>query len=95
MGFEKVFVVNAEYCVDAGNARAPFRDAHVQRALELRAAGTVVLAGGFEDLSGSLVIYRAPDQDAVRTIVESDVYWREGVWVGYTVRPCMVLERDG
>jgi uncharacterized protein YciI len=90
-GFEKVFVVQARYCEDAVNARAPHRDAHVSRALELRAAGTVVLAGAFEDLWGSLVVYRAADEAAVREIVESDVYWREGVWVEYDVRPCNVL----
>ena len=93
-GFEKLFVVDATYCEDGGNARAPFREAHVKRAVELRAAGTVVLAGGFEDLSGSLVIYRAPDEAAVREVVESDIYWREGVWVGYTVRACNVLTEE-
>ncbi len=90
-GIEKLFVVEATYTEDAANARAPFREEHLSRARELRADGRIALVGAFEDLSGSLVVYRVPDEAAVRELVEADVYWRNGVWVDYRVRPCNVI----
>lgn len=90
-GTEKLFVVEATYTEDAANARTPFREEHLSRAHELRADGRIALVGAFEDLSGSLVVYRVPDEACARELVEADVYWRNRVWVDYRIRPYNAL----
>jgi uncharacterized protein YciI len=47
----------------------------------------VLEAGGFLDMSGSLLLVRAADADAALAIARAHVYMREGVWVEARVRP--------
>lgn len=84
---EPVFVIEATYGLDAAELRPPHRPAHLARIAALRAAGVVLEAGGFLDMSGSLLLVRAADADAALAIAREDVYMREGVWVEARVRP--------
>jgi uncharacterized protein len=84
---EPVFVVEATYGPDAAELRPPHRPTHLARMAALRAAGVVLEAGGFLDMSGSLLLVRAADADAALAIAREDVYMREGVWVEARVRP--------
>ncbi len=93
---ERIFVVEADYGPDVEQRRPPVRRAHLERSLALARRGTIVATGAFTDLSGSLVLVRAEDEMAVRSLVESDVYWSSGVWVRYRVREfgLLVESRD-
>ncbi len=92
---EPVFVIEATYAPDAAETRAPHRPTHLARIAELRAAGIVLEAGAFPDLSGSLLLVRAADTDAALALAAEDVYMREGVWVEARVRPFVrVARRD-
>ncbi len=84
---EPIFVIEATYAPDAAQARTPHRPTHLARMAELRAAGIVLEAGGFADMSGSLLLVRAADTDAALALAAEDVYMREGVWVEARVRP--------
>lgn len=84
---ESIFVVEATYGPDAAELRPPHRPAHLARMAALRAAGAVLEAGGYLDMSGSLLLVRAADADAALAIARDDVYMREGVWVDARVRP--------
>lgn len=84
--FATAWVVEARYVADAAERRAPFREEHLARLQQLHETGRLLFGGAFEDLSASLMGYLLPSEAAVRELVESDVYWRNGVWVGYTVR---------
>jgi len=90
---EPIFVIDAIYAPDAAETRPPHRPAHLARISELRAAGVVLEAGAFPDMSGSLLLVRAPDADAALAIAGADVYMREGVWVGARVRPFVRVAR--
>jgi hypothetical protein len=79
-------VVEAAYAEGASGRRAPFREEHLQRVRKLGAEGALVLAGAFDDMSASLLVFLVESQDAVEAIVETDVYWKQGIWTGYTVR---------
>ena len=90
---EPVFVVEATYGPDAAELRPPHRPTHLARMAALRAAGVVLEAGGFLDMSGSLLLVRASDADAALAIAREDVYMREGVWVEVRVRPFLRVSR--
>lgn len=83
---ENVWVVEATYAPDAAETRAPIRPAHLARIAALKADGTIVEAGGYLDMSGSLLIVRAADEAAAIDIVREDIYMQHGVWVELRAR---------
>ena len=84
---ESVWFVEATYAPDAAETRAPFRTAHLARLVELKEAGIVVEAGAFADVSASIVILRAPSEEAAIDVCREDVYMKNGVWVELRARP--------
>jgi uncharacterized protein YciI len=90
---EPVFIIEATYGPDAAELRPPHRPTHLARIAALRASGVILEAGAFPDMSGSLLLVRAPDADAALAIAAEDVYLREGVWVEARVRPFLRVAR--
>jgi uncharacterized protein YciI len=86
LAIEPVWAIEATYGPDAAERRPAVRQEHLGRIGQLRAAGTIVEAGGYADMSGSLLLVRAPDEAAAMAIVKSDVYTRSGVWTGFRAR---------
>lgn len=86
LAIDWVWAVEATYGPDAAERRKAVRFEHIERLGRLRAAGTVIEAGGYDDMSGSLVLVRAPGEAAALAIVEVDVYTRSGVWTGFRAR---------
>jgi hypothetical protein len=94
VAIEAVWLLECTYAPDAAETRAPHRAEHLRRVLALREAGIVIEAGALADVSRSVLLVRAADEQAVLDIARSDVYMREGVWVevragrfGRAVRP--------
>lgn len=92
---ESCFVVEARYVEDAASKRAPFREKHLERMGKLYDEGALLLAGAFDDMSASLLVFAVETEEAVKAIVESDVYMREGVWTGVTIRRLNRVVFDG
>jgi hypothetical protein len=88
---EPLWYVEATYAPDAADTRVPFRAEHLERMLELREAGVVVEVGAFTDVSASIVLIRAPSEEAALEVCRSDVYLRNGVWVELRARPFGLL----
>jgi uncharacterized protein YciI len=86
LAIEQIWVAECAYGPDAAERRAPVRSLHLARIDELRAAGVIVEAGAFADMSGSLILLRAPSEAAARIVLEADVYWLSGVWTGLRIR---------
>jgi uncharacterized protein YciI len=84
---ENVWIVQATYAPDAAETRVPLRTRHLARIATLKAAGTIVEAGAFLDLSGSLLIVRAEDEAAAIDIAREDIYMQNGVWVELRAKP--------
>ena len=80
------YVVEAAYAPDAADRRGPFRAEHLDRVGKLSKEGALLIVGAFADMSASLLVFAVSGEDAVRAIVETDVYWHNGIWTGYTVR---------
>jgi uncharacterized protein YciI len=83
---EPVWLVEATYAPDAAETRVPFRAEHLARIRALKADGIVVEAGAFSDVSASIVILRASDEQAALALCHDDVYLRNGVWVELRAR---------
>jgi uncharacterized protein len=83
---EPVWLVEATYAPDAAETRIPFRAEHLARLRELKRQGIVVEAGAFADVSASLVVVRAADEQAALGLFRDDVYLRNGVWVELRAR---------
>jgi len=80
------YVVEAAYVSGAADKRQPFREQHLERMGKLQAEGALALAGAFDDMSGSLLVFNLETEAAVKAIVESDIYWRNKIWTGYTIK---------
>ena len=93
LAVEGVWVVEADYAVDAAERRPAVRAEHLTRIGELLASGTIILAGAYSDMSGSLLVVRAPDEEAALAVVRDDVYVRAGVWTSFRARAMGVVKR--
>lgn len=83
---EPIWFVEATCAPDAAETRVPFRAEHIARLQELKRAGIVVEAGAFADVSASIVLVRAADEQAALEVCRADVYLRNGVWVELRAR---------
>jgi uncharacterized protein YciI len=93
---EPCFVVEARYARGAAERRAPYRQEHLDRVGMLADEGALLLAGAFDDMSASLLVFAVGSEEAAAAIVETDIYWRQKVWTSYTIRKLnrVVLESE-
>ena len=92
---EPTWLIEATYAPDAAETRVPFRGRHLARLVELMDAGIVVAAGAFADVSASIVVVRAADEQAALDIARNDIYMSNGVWVEVRARPFGLVLRPG
>jgi uncharacterized protein YciI len=78
---EPVWLVRATCAPDAAETRVPFRPRHLARLAELKAAGVIVEAGAFLDVSESVLLIRAGTEAEALEVCRGDVYMQNGVWV--------------
>jgi uncharacterized protein len=80
------FVLFGSYCENVVERRAPFRDAHLEGLTQQKNEGVLVTLGPTEDLTKVFGIYEAPDEATVRSLIEGDPYWVNGIWTEYEVK---------
>ena len=66
--------------------RAPHRQAHLDRLLQLRAQGIVIGGGPAPDGSSAEVFYRVNEPSQITPLIEEDPYYTNGAWTGYRLR---------
>ncbi|MFQ5897401.1 MAG: YciI family protein [Candidatus Methylomirabilia bacterium] len=71
---------------DYQQRRAPHRQAHLERLLELRARGLVIGGGPAPDGQTAELFYRVRQPDQITPLLEEDPYYAHGVWTGYRLR---------
>jgi len=85
---ESVWLVEIAFAPDAAERRGPFRQQHLERVAQLRTDGVIIEGGAFTDaLTTSVLLVRAADADAARTVAAGDVYIANGIWTDINVRP--------
>jgi uncharacterized protein YciI len=92
---EQVWLIQATYAPDAAETRVPFRAEHLANAARLQAAGVVVEIGAFTDVSGAVILVRAPSEAEALEVCRQDVYMQNGVWVELRAKPFGRLRLDG
>ena len=92
VSIETIWAVEAAYAPDAAERRPAFRAEHLAGIARLLEAGTMVAAGAFTDMSGSLMLLRVAEEAEARRLVEADVYHRSGIWSSYRVRPFGIVK---
>lgn len=80
------FVLMGTYCEDVVERRGPFREAHLAGLKAQQAEGVLITLGPTEDLTQVFGIYEADDEETVRSLVEGDPYWQNGIWTSYDVK---------
>ncbi|HEY3415755.1 MAG TPA: YciI family protein [Armatimonadota bacterium] len=82
-----LFVIIGTDGPEAPKLRLLHRTEHLQRLQALDAAGKVVLAGPFEDKTGSLIVIEADSLDEARAFAQGDPYVTYGVFTHVKVKP--------
>lgn len=75
-----------KYCDDVLEKRKPYRQAHLDGITAQKAAGQVITLGPTQDTTMVFGIYDAENESTVRQLVESDPYWKNGIWTEYDVK---------
>ncbi len=79
------FVLWGSYCEDVLAKRAPFREEHLERLAFLKKEGTLITLGPTKCNKHVFGIFKSEDIECIRSLIEEDVYWREGVWTDFEV----------
>lgn len=95
-------MIYAFYCEDGEDSlegRRLHRPAHLERLMELRDQGRLILAGphpaldcpdpGEAGFTGSLIVAEFPSLEAARIWAEADPFSRSGVYRKVTVKPLL------
>jgi uncharacterized protein len=80
------YVMWGSCCPDVLEKRAPHRQAHLDGLHQQKADGILVTIGPTQDLTKVFAIYEAPSLDAVKALVEGDLYWQHGIWTEYEIK---------
>jgi uncharacterized protein YciI len=80
------YVMWGSYCEDVLEKRTPYREAHLAGLAAQKAEGVLITVGPTKDVTKVFAIYDAPDEITVRNLVESDPYWKNGIWTEYQVK---------
>jgi uncharacterized protein YciI len=74
------------YCENALERRNPYREAHLQGLAKQKEAGILITLGPTKDNTSVFGIYEANSEAQVRQLIESDPYWKNGIWTEYDVK---------
>ncbi|MGB3558968.1 MAG: YciI family protein [Geitlerinemataceae cyanobacterium] len=80
------YVMWGKYCEDVLEKRKPYRQDHLDGISAQKEAGVVITLGPTQDATMVFGIYEAEDEATVRKWVESDPYWKNGIWTEYDVK---------
>ena len=80
------YVMWGKYCDDVLEQRKPYRQAHLDGIAAQKEAVQVITLGPTQDITMVFGIYEAEDEATVRQWVESDPYWKNGIWTEYDVK---------
>lgn len=84
------FVLELEFGVDE-EKRLEVRPAHREYLRGLHDQGVLIAAGPFADDTGALLVYEAPDEAALRAILDGDPYYQQKVMREVSVREWSVV----
>ncbi len=79
------YVVWGKYCKDAITKRKDFREEHLNRLFNLKEQNILVTLGPTKCTTYLFGIFNANNENEVRRIIESDIYWKKGIWTSFEI----------
>jgi uncharacterized protein len=79
------YVMWGHYCEDVLEKRVPYRQAHLDGLATQKDAKMLITLGPTQNLKQVFGIYEADSEAIVRELIESDPYWKNGIWTSYTL----------
>lgn len=80
------YVMFGSYCENVLEKREPYRQAHLEGLKQQKESGVLVTLGPTKDTTKVFGIYEADDETTVKHLVESDPYWKNGIWTEYEIK---------
>lgn len=80
------YVLWGSYCEKAIEKRTPYRQAHLDGLTAQKEQGILITLGPTKDNTKVFGIYEAENEQTVRELIESDAYWKNGIWTEYEVK---------
>ncbi len=81
------FVLFGTYCDNAIEKREPFRAEHLSRLSKLKDEGVLITLGPTKCSRYVFGVFRAKTLQEVKTLLEEDIYWKEGIWTSIDIYP--------
>ena len=81
------FVLFGTYCENAIEKRAPFREQHLSRLTKLKDEGILITLGPTKCTRYVFGVFNANTLKELKTILEEDIYWKEGIWTSLDIYP--------
>jgi len=80
------YIMWGSYCDNVLEKRTPYRQAHLDGLAAQKEQGILITVGPTKDVTKVFAIYEAEEEAKVRSLVESDPYWQNGIWTEYEVK---------
>ena len=81
------FVLWGTYCENAIEKRTPFREEHLYRLSKLKSEGILITLGPTKCARYVFGIFKGENIEDLRSLIEDDVYWKEGIWTSLNIYP--------
>lgn len=80
------FIMWGSYCENALEKRIPYRQAHLDGLAGQKQQGILITLGPTKDNTKVFGIYEAASDKEITELVESDPYWKNGIWTEYEIK---------
>ncbi len=80
------FIMWGSYCENALEKRTPYRQAHLDGLASQKHKGILITLGPTKDNTKVFGIYEAANEKEITELVESDPYWKNGIWTEYEIK---------
>ena len=80
------YILFGSYCENALEKRTPYRESHLAGLAKQKKDGVLITLGPTKDNTKVFGIYEADNETIVKNLIESDPYWKNGIWTDYEVK---------
>jgi len=90
----KTWILNYEYVTDILEKRAPYREAHLKLATDLKNEGLLISGGPVlegEKPTGAVFLFHSPSKAVVESFVAADPYCKAGLVPSFSIKEYSVV----
>jgi uncharacterized protein YciI len=80
------YIMWGSYCSNVLEKRTPYRQEHLNGLVSQKEQGILITLGPTKDVTKVFGIYDAQNEEIVKKLIESDPYWKNGIWTEYEIK---------